>query len=95
MPIAFEWDDAKAERNLAKHGFSFKEAREVFTDPGAVVFDVTREEDNENRLKVVGRISGCLFTVVYTQRGAAKRLISARPANAKEERSYGDRSQHI
>ena len=95
MSIAFEWDDAKARSNLAKHGFSFEEAREVFADPGAVVFDVTRKEDGENRLKAIGRIGGRLFTVVYTSRGAARRLISARRANAKEERRYGDRSQHI
>ena len=51
MKITFEWNDAKAERNLAKHGFSFEEAREVFADPGAVIFDVTREEDGEARLQ--------------------------------------------
>jgi len=94
-PISFEWDDAKASRNLAKHRMSFEMAKEAFSDPDAVIFDVTRKEDGETRLKVVGRIGVRLFAVVYTPRGVVRRLISARRANAKEERRYGDRSQHI
>jgi uncharacterized protein len=95
MEIAFELDDAKAGRNLAKHGFSFSEAREIFADPDLATVNVTRAEDGEARLKAIGRIGGCLYAAVYTQRGDAKRLISARRANAKEEKIYGDRSQHF
>jgi len=29
----FEWDDAKAAENYAKHGVSFELATEVFQDP--------------------------------------------------------------
>ena len=29
----FEWDDAKAESNLTKHGVDFMEAMSVFRDP--------------------------------------------------------------
>ena len=95
MPIDFEWDAAKAERNLAKHGFSFEEASEVFADPSLATVNATREKDGEARVKAIGRIGGRLYAVVYTQRGETKRLISARRANANEERIYGDRSQHI
>lgn len=95
MLIAFEWDDATAERNLAKHRISFEKAAEVVADPNVVIFDVTRKEDGESRLKAIGRIGSRLHTVVHTHRGAVTRLISARRANAKEERSYGDRSQDI
>ena len=41
------------------------------------------------RRKMVGRIDGRLFTVVYTERANLIRLISARRANAQGERSYG------
>jgi uncharacterized protein len=51
MPIAFEWDDTKAERNLAKHRVPFEKATEVFADPHVVIFDVTRMEDGEARLR--------------------------------------------
>lgn len=30
----FEWDDAKARANLAKHGVPFDYAARVFLDPG-------------------------------------------------------------
>ena len=33
MPLSFEWDEAKAKSNLAKHGVSFEEASTVFGDP--------------------------------------------------------------
>jgi uncharacterized DUF497 family protein len=33
-PDAFEWDEAKAEKNLVKHGLPFEFAIRVFTDPG-------------------------------------------------------------
>jgi uncharacterized DUF497 family protein len=47
MEAVFEWDDAKAERNLAKHRMSFEKAREVFADPNLVTINATREEDGE------------------------------------------------
>jgi len=31
--VEFEWDDAKADPNLRKHGVSFTEAMSVFADP--------------------------------------------------------------
>ena len=90
-PNTFEWDDAKAASNEAKHkGVSFKGAVAVFLDPARADFDVSRQEDGENRRKVVGMIGDRLYTVTYTIRGEATRLISARRANNKEERSYGD-----
>jgi uncharacterized DUF497 family protein len=39
----FEWDDAKARANLAKHGVPFDYAARVFLDPRMVGFDVSRE----------------------------------------------------
>ena len=31
--MEFEWDEAKAQANLAKHAVSFEEAKTVFDDP--------------------------------------------------------------
>jgi uncharacterized DUF497 family protein len=36
MRFEFDWDPAKAESNLAKHGVSFEEAMAVFHDPLAL-----------------------------------------------------------
>jgi uncharacterized DUF497 family protein len=87
-PEAFEWDDAKASANEAKHGIHFSYAAGVFLDDNRLDFDTTRTPDGEDRRKVVGLIEGKLYTVVYTRRGAICRLISARRSNAKESRNY-------
>ena len=94
MAAEFEWDDAKDASDLAKHGISFDEAIEVFADRGLAVVPTIREVDREHRFKAIGRIGGRLVTVVDTERSDAKRIISARRANATEERRYGDRSSH-
>jgi uncharacterized protein len=85
----FEWDDAKAASNLAKHKVSFEAAVAVFADPEMVVVSATRQSDGEARFRAVGAIEARLFTVVYTMRGGRKRLISARRSNRREERAYG------
>lgn len=88
IPTAFDWDAAKAETNLAKHGFPFEEAIAVFTDSRNVVIDTARVEDGEDRQKVVGTIGSRLFAVVFVMRGDICRIISARRANSNEERAY-------
>lgn len=85
----FEWDDAKALGNLAKHGVPFAYATRVFLDPAAIDFDASRPGDGEIRRKVVGVIDRRVFTVVYTEREGVIRIISARRSNAAEERQYG------
>jgi len=87
--LEFEWDDAKAESNLAKQGVSFEYATRVFLDVQRVDFDVTRPDEGEVRRKAIGVIEGRLFVVVYTERQERTRMISARRCNAKEERRYG------
>ena len=66
--------------NIKKHGISFVEAAEVFIDHS------TAEED---RYQVLGDIGNCLIVlVVYTDRNGFARIISARPAEPKEEAVY-------
>lgn len=88
-PDEFEWDDEKAASNEAKHGVPFAYAARVFLDDGRVDFDTSRSLDGEDRRKVVGKIEGRLYCVVYTLRGRVRRLISARRANTKESKAYG------
>jgi uncharacterized DUF497 family protein len=83
----FEWDDAKAASNLAKHGVSFDEAalalasdlREVaFEDPGSPEHMVSL---------VMSPLARVLF-VVSTERTSRTRIISARKASPHEQRIY-------
>ncbi len=88
MASSFEWDSDKAASNLAKHRFAFEDATQVFADREVVIFPTIRAGDGEERWKAIGRIGGYVFTVVYTMRGDVVRLISARRANAAEEKHY-------
>jgi uncharacterized protein len=53
--------------------------------------DPTRQADGENCEKLVGMIERSLFRVVFTLRDDVVRMISARRANKREEKSYGER----
>ena len=86
--LAFEWDDEKARGNAETHSLTFDEAIALWTDAQAVELDATRPEDGEIRTKRVGMIEGRLSVEVFTLRGETVRLISARRANAKEQRQW-------
>jgi uncharacterized DUF497 family protein len=88
--LDFEWDEAKAAANLAKHGIAFGKAVAVFASVFIEV-DATRVHDGEVRRKVVGQIEGRLFTVVFTRRLDKVRVISARRSNPQEARQYANR----
>ena len=91
----FEWDEAKARANEAKHRVSFAYALAVFDDADRLELDTSRPEDGETRFKAIGMIGATLYTVVFVIRGEAWRIISARRSNRREERNYGDRSLHL
>ena len=83
----FEWDERKAEANLAKHAISFQIAKQAFDDPAAL----DRFEGHENgdeRFNVLGMVQGRLLFVAYTIRDGKKRIISARLAVRYEKRLY-------
>ena len=84
----FEWDEAKREANLVKHGVDFVDALEVFADPLRIQRIDTRREYREARRQVLGRVGEQVVFVVYTVRGEARRVISARRASRDERRAY-------
>jgi uncharacterized DUF497 family protein len=82
----FEWDDAKAAANLAKHGVSFEEASTAFADPCYILL---RDETDPDQFWAIG-LSGLarLLTVVHVERGPRIRIISARKATQAEGHTY-------
>jgi uncharacterized protein len=84
----FEWDDAKAVANEAKHGVDFALATLVFNDPFAIEFLDDREDYDENRFIRIGIAQGVVLTVVHTERAERIRLISARRATRQEQDEY-------
>jgi uncharacterized protein len=85
--MAFEWDEKKREANLVKHGVDFRRVTGLFD--GATVEVVDGGQDyGETRIKCLGEIEGRIYAVAYTWRGADRRIISARKANEREQRTY-------
>lgn len=54
--LKFEWDKNKNEINKAKHGLSFEEAREVFEDDNAILFDDPDHSVGEERFLIIGMV---------------------------------------
>ena len=89
MDSLFEWDPVKARANLRKHDVSFLAAVRIFDGPTMERPD-DREDYGEERIAVLGMVNGKVLHVVYTWRGEARRIISARKAKADERRVYGE-----
>ena len=87
--MRFEWDSAKAAKNLRKHRVSFEEASSVFYDPLAVTGADPDHSEDEERLITFGiSPAGQLLVVSHTERGETIRIISARIATQSERRIY-------
>jgi uncharacterized DUF497 family protein len=85
----FEWDEEKAAGNESKHGVDFREAATSFYDPLQVAFyDPDHSEEEDREILIARSERGRLLLVVYTLRGEAIRIISARPTTRKEARDY-------
>src|SRR5882672_1482072 len=82
----FEWDSAKAESNLAKHGVSFPEAATVFADPMAVYLD---DGSGTGNMVVIGTsLRDRLLYVVHVERGDRDRIFIVKDAAATERTVY-------
>lgn len=84
----FEFDARKDAANLLKHGIGLADAARVLLDPDRLDLPVGRKDYGEERRIVVGAIARRVLVVVYTWRGDAVRLISARRANEREQKRY-------
>jgi len=89
--LEFEWDNAKNETNVAKHGIDFEDAIEIWERP---VLVSPSHRGGEDRWIAIGVIEGVEIAVVYTERGTARRLISARRARTHERTAYHQAYSH-
>jgi uncharacterized DUF497 family protein len=71
-----EWDQSKAAVNLKKHGVSFEEAKTVFDNPLAVIFDDEVNSIDERREIIVGHSQqNRLLLIAFTERSSNIRII--------------------
>lgn len=75
LQAGFEWDDAKAAANYAKHGVTFEDASRVFRDPFAIERVDERRDYGEERFVIIGMVEERLLFVAFTQRGDRIRII--------------------
>lgn len=90
--MRFEWDDAKKQANITKHGIDFATALRIFDGPMLTRCDL-RHDYGEMRHISVGRTGSAVIVVAHTKRKDRWRLISARPASRKERRLYHEQVQ--
>jgi uncharacterized protein len=89
LPVRFEWDEEKDARCRHDRGLGFADVLPAFLDPGRRIEPDLRWSYGEARFRLYGLVEGRLFVIVYTWRGEAVRIISARKANARERRQHG------
>ena len=93
--MEFEWDPAKAEENLTKHGVGFVEASTIFGDPLEVTIPDPEHSDDEVRFLSLGLSADVrLLVVAYTEREGRIRIIHARVVAPKERRAYEQESKN-
>ena len=86
--MSYEWDQAKSHTNLAKHGVDFADAVAVFEDDLALT-RVDLDTRGESRSVILGIDGfGRHLVVVFSERGARIRIISARLATKQERKCY-------
>lgn len=84
----YEWDPAKSRANFAKHGIRFADATSALEDELALTI-ADPDCDEEERWVTLGiDLLHRFIVVVWTSRGEAVRLISARRATAGERHQY-------
>jgi len=91
--MKYEWDDAKNNANIIKHGISFQEASEIFNDPMMVSKLDLRYTYGEERWFSVGVTKKGMITMVVNlvfdeHQEPIIRIISARKATPKEVQNY-------
>lgn len=97
MTLHFEWDPNKAASNLKKHGVSFEEAKAVFSDPLAWIFEDEWHATDEYREIIIGHSDAQrLLLVCFTEdSNGVVRIFSSRPATPRERKDYEEHTSRI
>ena len=91
--MKFEWDEAKRQANIKKHGIDFADVPPMF-DGAIVTIEDERFEYDETRYVTLGLLSARVIVVAHTDQDEVIRLISARKATKNEEKHYFEEIGH-
>lgn len=90
--MELEDDSDKDARNRAKHGLSLAEASRLEWDT-LFAWEDRRIHDGEPRMAGLVLMNDRLYSVVYVERGARRRIISLRKANRREVKRDASENQ--
>lgn len=85
--MKIEFDPAKHQRNLEKHGIGLSDAQSFDFDAALIAPD-KRFDYGEERMNALGWLNGRLHVLTFTLRGDTLRVISLRKANKREVAKY-------
>jgi uncharacterized DUF497 family protein len=88
MEVAFDPD--KRDKTMIERGIDFARAAEVFAGRHFTAED-QREDCAEPRYITAGKLDGRMVVMVWTPRGEARRIISMRKANEREQARFNHR----
>jgi|TARA_R110002012_G_scaffold321472_1_gene549461 hypothetical protein len=86
-----EYDLRKQQDTLQHRGLDFNDAPTIFAGKTLSMVD-DRQDYGEERIITVGKLTGKVTVIVWTQRGKKRRIISMRYANERERQRY---EQHL
>ena len=81
------YDPSKRKRNRSKHAIDLAECDAIFDEPMLTRED-TRKAYGEQRLISLGRLTGRIVVLVWTDREDGPRMISCREAQPYESEAY-------
>lgn len=81
------YDPDKRAETLKNRSLDFEDTPNLFAGKHFQMED-DREDYGETRWITVGRLDGAMVVVVWTPRGEARRIISMRKRNAREQEKY-------
>lgn len=82
------FDPRKDAINREKHNLSLAFGDRIFEDEAHLIIPSIRETDGEERFKVIGTVSGKLYTGVFVWRSDRPRFMSVRRSNRNEDHAY-------
>lgn len=85
--MRYEWDEAKRQSNIQKHGIDFVGIEKVFAGTTLTILD-DRFDYGEPRFITLGLLSGRVVVIAHAETQEVIRIISVRKATTNEEASY-------
>jgi hypothetical protein len=85
--MRLEWDEAKRQSNILKHGIDFVGIDVVFESETVTILD-DRFDYGEERFVTLGLLNGRVVVIAHTETDEVIRIISIRKATKNEENSY-------